>query len=260
MSDALAAGTGGGEESNREARGGSAGEGDPTPQPDWIHWRDITATEVRVPRPDEPGSPPTTDEMQAGRHKFYIQSFAFARAVQEIHPPLIPLTVPLPSTPIVLYHATREEYLLSFRRYGIDPRRYYGAAASFNLADSVEAAVAHVLHGNPTVRNPSTGAVTDPIMVLAFQLRLDTMKNKIMLDEAAELANDEKRGVNKLPTDHDFVISPFLIQLKGKRYGIADAWAAAGKTPTHVAAVSANALKLLNKSLIAIYVELRFPR
>ncbi|KAJ6473593.1 hypothetical protein C8R47DRAFT_1076573 [Mycena vitilis] len=231
------------------------------------HWKDITVTAVRASRPNETSSPTTSEDTQARRSKCHIQSFVFARAVQEIHSPLIPLTLPLPSTAVVLYHATREKCLLNFRRHGIDPGRNgrpycSSSTALFNLADSAEAAVAHVLHGNPTVRNPSTGAVTDPVMVLAFQLRLDTMIHKILSDKDApgEPANDisaevvhQKRGWNKFSTDHDFVIRPSLISLQGKRYEIADAWTAAGKTPTHVAAVSLNAFKLLEKSLIAMY-------
>ncbi|KAJ7671508.1 hypothetical protein DFH06DRAFT_1320304 [Mycena polygramma] len=65
----------------------------------------------------------------------------------------------------VLYHGTRRSALSSFRAAGVNPvaylhRTFFSKGPSFNLADSVEQAVSHVLHGGPTVRTALRSTAT----------------------------------------------------------------------------------------------------
>ncbi|KAJ7757034.1 hypothetical protein B0H16DRAFT_676763 [Mycena metata] len=147
-----------------------------------------------------------------------------------IHPLLPSLLDPSNDTKpsLTLFHATRLSSLRLFRLDGINPNpyshsNYFSAAPSFNLADSVEAAVFHVLHGTPTVRNPITHAPTDPILVFEFQINMSGSKihNLLRSDEPLQVANADLSkwvksnydALGKAPTPKnvDFVIGPFLV-------------------------------------------------
>jgi hypothetical protein len=87
---------------------------------------------------------------------------------------------PIPAGAGVLYHATRLSRLRHFARAGVDPVAFYhpnffSPAPSFNLANSVEQTVSHVLHAGPTFRVAGSDAPVDPILVLAFKINMSTI-------------------------------------------------------------------------------------
>ncbi|KAJ7021371.1 hypothetical protein C8F04DRAFT_269221 [Mycena alexandri] len=209
-----------------------------------------------------------------------------SRLATSIFPHIPPLIHPLlpslldPSTPskppLTLFHATRLSTLGHFRRYGVDPFRcahanFFSPGPSFNLADSVEAAMSHVLHGMPTTRHPITHAPTNPILIFEFSVdltgrkihnlfRWDNQPLQVADPALSEWvkANWDEQGEGQMPTDmdSDFVIGPFLVPInQHAKHIVMDVGARTNQLPIHVAAVSQPAFTLLNNSLKAIYVE-----
>ncbi|KAJ7136054.1 hypothetical protein C8R44DRAFT_869740 [Mycena epipterygia] len=174
-----------------------------------------------------------------------------------------------------LYHATRLRSLKSFKKTGVNPiphGNFYSGAPSFNLADTVEQAVSHVLHGRPSAR--IDGSPTDPIMVLAFRMELQSIFNGktayvsmepvgefLGAEDAAWVAdNFDREGLDAIESvPWDFVVGPFLTPVKQSsgevRYKISKSWTESGAQLVHVAAVSREAFTLLNRSLVGIFVE-----
>ncbi|KAJ7136056.1 hypothetical protein C8R44DRAFT_729564 [Mycena epipterygia] len=172
-----------------------------------------------------------------------------------------------------LYHATRYSYLSTFQ-LGVNPianshPNFFSSAPSFNLADTVEQAVSYVLHGKPTTR--IDGILTDPIMVFAFQVDLQSIFGSntgyVGMDPPGGFLNDvdaewvtsnrKRRGKDRIhEIEFDFVVGPVLTpvqQPSGEdRYKISNAWTETGAQPIHVAAVSRDAFAMLTECLSAI--------
>ncbi|KAJ7761067.1 hypothetical protein B0H16DRAFT_1719761 [Mycena metata] len=204
---------------------------------------------------------------------------AQALCLSEHISPLTPSTIHVllhsassPTHPIVLYHATRLSTLGSFRRRGINPpghHNFFSGGPSFNLADTVEAAMAHVLHGKPALRNPQDGRSFNPVMIFQFTIDLSKSRVKNWLNPSQtplskvqpELAqwvshNWAQGGEAEVRTDVDFIIGPFLVNQNGyKNFLVVDYWARGHQPLIHVAAVSDASFALLNRSLTNIYVE-----
>ncbi|KAJ7042613.1 hypothetical protein C8F04DRAFT_1076520 [Mycena alexandri] len=297
-----AGGSGGAGEGGSGGEGGGSGGGaNEEAQAEGSLFQTLPLIEIVVPSRTTPPRPPkpwksarraaapmdtpapalATNSLEIRRNCCRDQAFQLATTAFPHTPPLIhPLLPSLldPSTPskppVTLFHATRLSTLSHFRRYGVDPFRYahgnfFSPAPSFNLADTIEAAMSHVLHGMPTTWHPITGAPTNPILIFEFEVDLTGRKIHNLMrwdNHPLELAdpalsewvkaNWEKQGKGEMPTDMDFVIGPFLVPInQHSKHIVMDAWSRTNQLPIHVAAVSQPAFTLLNNSLKAIYVE-----
>ncbi|KAJ7725933.1 hypothetical protein B0H16DRAFT_1894930 [Mycena metata] len=171
-----------------------------------------------------------------------------------------------------LYHATRARHLESFDDLGVRPllfRRanYLSPGPSFNLSDTVEQAVAHVLHGRP---QPCIGGrPPDPIAVLAFKVQTALITNgprtqyvgmvepgtRIHKGDADWISeNYDWAGKAAVDVQTDWVISPFVTPGAAGEYIAADSWTCSERLPVHVAAVSRASWAILANSLVAIFL------
>ncbi|KAJ6573990.1 hypothetical protein DFH09DRAFT_1151623, partial [Mycena vulgaris] len=176
-----------------------------------------------------------------------------------------------------LFHATRKSHLAAFQEVGVSPFPYshanlFSPAPSFNLDDTVEQAVSHVLHARPTVR--VNGAPVDPIIVFAFEVPfgiifgqktgyvdLGTPGEVLNHGDSAWISDNRQRGGQEGIEEivHDFIVGPFLMPIKQPDghdiYRIAKPWREGSDQPIHVAAVSRFAFQTLTENLKAIFVE-----
>ncbi|KAJ7674422.1 hypothetical protein B0H17DRAFT_1334865 [Mycena rosella] len=227
-------------------------------------------TDVFIPPRTTPQNPvpPAGTALTERRSICHCQALRLARAVDVALPDLPHFTY-LPLTDGarggIPYHATRHSTLINFQEAGVNPVLYahsnfFSPAPSFNLADTVEAALSHVLHGMPTFCDPHTGLPTDPIMLLAFDIDLaggmPSSRTKNSLEQRVG-GNRLRNGKGALPQDHDFVFGPFLVPLQNNQHRVADGWT--GTQPIHVAAVSRAAFNALSDTLVAICVEREDP-
>ncbi|KAJ7212074.1 hypothetical protein GGX14DRAFT_393700 [Mycena pura] len=235
----------------------------------------------------------TSAERATRRTACHTQALAFSEALfTHTTIPLQPFIYAPGQPPSLgkgeLYHGTRWRFLKDFRTYGVDPRlkahaNFFSASPSFNLTNSPEQAISHVLHGGPTnLSVDGTRLPGNALMVLAFEVHTDAIvgsarTKSIALEAPGEILNDEDTrwiaqnfaaggGMNNSDEDItetselDWVIRPFLIPMtrakqKIAKYQVVDSWTSNPHPSLHVAATSLSAFNMLNDQLIGNFVE-----